>query len=107
MTHHRTRSNKDFIKFRCSINDDQYEELVSYNDIMSRIEADDDQVIWRFKEITAHEGPLTPDHPNYKGSSYNIMVRWETGEITSEPLSLIAKDDPVSCAVYARLWREI
>ena len=30
------------------------------------------------------------------------MVEWETGEITEEPLSLIAADDPVTCAVYAR-----
>ena len=30
------------------------------------------------------------------------MVEWETGEITGEPLSLIAADDPVTCAVYAK-----
>ena len=30
------------------------------------------------------------------------MVEWETGEITNEPLSLIAADDPVTCAEYAK-----
>ena len=30
------------------------------------------------------------------------MVEWETGEITEEPLSIIAKDDPVTCAAYAK-----
>ena len=30
------------------------------------------------------------------------MVEWETGEITDEPLSLIAADDPVTCAEYAK-----
>ena len=30
------------------------------------------------------------------------MVEWETGEITEEPLSLIAADDPVTRAVYAK-----
>src|SRR5687767_13570290 len=30
------------------------------------------------------------------------MVEWENGEITSEPLTVIAEDDPVSCAIYAR-----
>ena len=30
------------------------------------------------------------------------MVEWETGEITEEPLSLIAADDPVTCAEYAK-----
>ena len=27
---------------------------------------------------------------------------WETGEITLEPLSVIASDDPVTCAAYAK-----
>ena len=30
------------------------------------------------------------------------MVEWETGEITEKPLSIIAKDDPVTCAAYAK-----
>ena len=30
------------------------------------------------------------------------MVEWETGEITKEPLSIIAQDDPVTCAAYAK-----
>ena len=29
------------------------------------------------------------------------MIEWENGEITSEPLSVIAADDPVTCALYA------
>jgi hypothetical protein len=31
-----------------------------------------------------------------------VKVEWENGEITSEPLSIVAADDPVSCAIYAR-----
>ena len=30
------------------------------------------------------------------------MAEWETGEITDKPLPIIAKDDPVTCAVYAK-----
>jgi hypothetical protein len=33
---------------------------------------------------------------------YNIMIEWENGETTSEPLKAIAKDDPVKCAIYAK-----
>ena len=29
-------------------------------------------------------------------------LKWETGEITFEPLSIIAADDPVTCAAYAK-----
>ena len=28
------------------------------------------------------------------------MVEWESGEVTYEPLTLISKDDPITCAVY-------
>ena len=57
--------------------------------------------LYKFRAITGHQGPLSPQDENYKGSKYNVMVEWETGEIPEEPLSLIAADDPVTCAVYA------
>ena len=94
------------IKFLCSVNNDQYEEILTYNDVVSYCEKDDleaaDGIIWKFRRITGHEGPLTNKDPNWKGSSYNVMVEWETGEITEEPLALIATDDPVTCALYAQ-----
>ena len=40
--------------------------------------------------------------PDWKGSKYNVQVEWETGEITFEPFSIIAADDPVTCAAYAK-----
>ena len=30
------------------------------------------------------------------------MVEWETGEIIEEPLSIIAQDDPATCAPYTK-----
>ena len=93
----------DHLKFLCSVNDDTQEEIMSYNDILAHIQQDEEStIIWKFKRITAHEGPLKPNHPNYKGSTYNVMVEWEDGEITSEPLGIIAADDPVTCALYAK-----
>jgi hypothetical protein len=35
-------------------------------------------------------------------SMYNLMIEWDNGDITSEPLQVIAKDDPVTCAIYAK-----
>ena len=51
---------------------------------------------WSFKDITAHQGPLAKEDPHYKnkGSSYNVMIKWDTGETTYKPLSLIVQDDP-------------
>jgi hypothetical protein len=30
------------------------------------------------------------------------MVEWEDGSITAEPLAMVAADDPISCAIYAK-----
>ena len=61
-----------------------------------------DQELYRFKAIIGHQGPLLASDPDWKGSKYNVQVEWETGEITFEPLSIIAADDPVTCAAYAK-----
>ena len=45
---------------------------------------------------------MKPDHKNCNGSKYNVMVEWENGKITHEPLTTIAADDPVTCAIYAK-----
>ena len=38
----------------------------------------------RFKCITDHKGPYTYSDPEYNGSSYNLIIEWETGEQTWE-----------------------
>ena len=42
--------------------------------------------------------------PEYLGSSYsyNLLIEWETGEMTWEPLCNIIADDRYSCAAYAK-----
>jgi hypothetical protein len=49
-----------------------------------------------------HQGPLLWHDKDYNGSRFNVLVEWENGEITTEPLSVIAADNPVTCAVYPR-----
>ena len=61
-----------------------------------------DQELYRFRAIIGHEGPLKATDPNWKGSKWNVQIEWETGEITFEPLSVIAADDPITCAAYAK-----
>lgn len=90
------------VKFVCKVGKEEAEEVFTYNQLMEYITRDEDAIVWRFKRITAHQGPLSPGHPDYTGSTYNVMVEWENGEITTEPLTNIAADDPVTCAVYAR-----
>jgi hypothetical protein len=91
-------------KFLLSVNGDTYEDVMAYNDLMNHIELQQSQVddqTWRYKRIISHSGPLKQTDPDYNGSTYNVMVEWETGEITTEPLSIVATEDPVMCAIYA------
>lgn len=92
------------IKFFCSISGEEAEQLITYNQMLDYITKDEDNhdIAWKFKKIVSHQGPLEASHKDYMGSSYNVMVEWENGEITTEPLSTIAADDPVTCAIYAR-----
>jgi hypothetical protein len=48
--------------------------------------------------VTDHQGPMTSKHKDYKGSSFNVLVKWEVGEETCEPLDIIMKDDPITVA---------
>ena len=96
-------NNPEKIRFLCSVNGDEYEEILSYNEIINHVEKDEaDPGFWRFKSISGHQGPLSQSDPSYQGSRYNVLVDWETGESTYEPLHLIAADDPVTCAIYAK-----
>ena len=55
-----------------------------------------------FREIRDHQGPLPPSHPSYNGSAYNVLVLWEDGSETWEPLTSIIASDIVTVADYAR-----
>ena len=95
------------IKFKLKINKDQAEEIMSYNQLMDYIKKgtdaeEDPDSLFKFRDIVAHQGPLESTDPIHKGSKYNVMVEWESGEVTYEPLTLISKDDPITCAVYAK-----
>ena len=91
------------IRFRATNDEGTVEEIITYNQIMQRLEAEDgDNDEWKFKAITNHQGPLSTSHPDYKGSQWNVQINWENGETTWEPLSIIAKSDPITCALYAK-----
>ena len=80
---------------------------MAYNDIIDIIANQYDDELNNperklFKSIAAHEGPLSTKHPNYNGWKYNLLVQWEDGSVTREPLDIFGKDDPVSCTQYAK-----
>ena len=65
-------------------------------------EANPDRPLHTLKEIVGHQGPLKPSDPNYKGSSYNVRLRWEDRSETDEPLGIVGKDDALTRADHAR-----
>jgi hypothetical protein len=93
----------DHVKFRISVNEDEYKEIITYNELINFIEKnqENDAIVWRFQRIVGHQGPLLQHDKDYNGSRFNVLVEWENGEITTEPLSVIAANNPVTCAVYA------
>ena len=94
----------DEIKFLVRIEGAKKDEIVAYNKVLEYLEeelTDPTERFWNFKEIIAHEGPLDDKHPSYKGSLYNVLVVWEDGSRTFEPLKDFGADAPVVCALYA------
>ena len=97
-------SHPDVLKLRCKVNtgEKSYEEIVAYNEIMNLLEKQAlEPGTWHFEAIEDHKA-VTSKHPEYKGSSCNVHVRWSDGQMTWEPLSEMAKDDPVTVAIYAQ-----
>ena len=98
----------EYMKFVCEVPNSTVDEILTYNEILDFIEQDNNDIdndteqLYKFRRITAHQGPLRTSDKDYKGSTYNVLVEWETGETTYEPLDLIGSDDPVTCAEYAR-----
>ena len=93
------------LKIKLQINKDQAEEIMSYNQLMDYIlkyDEEDQDTLFKFRDIVAHQGPLESTNPNHKRSKYNVMVEWESGEVTLESLPFISKDNPVTCTLYAK-----
>ena len=100
-------SREDQLRFKLKIDGDQLDDLISYNQLMEYLEDKTDtgpleDGLYRFKCMKNHKGPYTSSDPEYNGSSYNLLIEWETGEQTWEPLSNIIASDPYICAVYAK-----
>ena len=89
-------------KFMISLGDGAKEDIVTYSEIIDAVNkrlGDDDgddpnEVLWFLECIV--------DHKKNNDGSYSVKVKWSTGEETWEPLKMMAVDDPVTCAKYAK-----
>jgi hypothetical protein len=102
------QTNLEYMKFICEITNTNVEVILTYNEILDHIEKDNNKIendteqLYTFRRFSAHQGPLRSSDKSYKGSTYNVLVKWETVESTYEPLGFIGQDDPMPCAQYAQ-----
>jgi hypothetical protein len=94
--------NHQNVKFLLEIGAGEFDEIIAYKKLSDLVERQVDAELnnddmfqpWAYDAIIAHQGPLKPTDPFYKGSMYNVLVRWTTGEETYEPLYDMIKDNP-------------
>ena len=84
-------TNERECKFLLDIGDGAFDELISYRELSQLItdhqnlQSHDTDRPWTFTSILEHVGPLASNHPDYKGSDYNILVKWDDNSETYEP----------------------
>ena len=86
-------------KYLVAIGDGEHEEIIAYNEMMhiidSRTDPDSEENdLWFFDAIV--------DHRLGSDGKINVLVKWSNGEETWEPLAGMAKDNPITCALYAK-----
>jgi hypothetical protein len=69
--------NPEHIKFLCEVDGD-----TALKDWESNTEQ-----LYRFRCITTHQGPLCTLDEDYKGSTHNLLVEWESGVQHVSPLT--------------------
>ena len=73
----------DKINFHLDVGQGRAEAIMSYVQVLDHLDhQEQEENLDKFRAITGHQGPLSPQDENYKRSKYNVMVEWETGEIT-------------------------
>ena len=92
-------SREDQLRFKLKIDGGQLDNLILHKQPMEYLEDKTDtgpleDGFFRFICIKDQKGPYTSSDPEYNGSCYNLLIEWETGEHTWEPLSNIIASDP-------------
>ena len=76
----------DKINFHLDVGQGRAEAIMSYVQILDHLDQQEQQEdLYKFRAIPGHQGPLSPQDENYKGSKYNVMVEWETGRLLMNP----------------------
>jgi hypothetical protein len=99
------KANEDRGKMLLSIDEDRYEDVMAYNEVMDHVARQyhtESPKVWKYCKIISHSGSLRQDDPSYNDSRSNVMVQLETGKIKTESLTVSSATDSVMCDIYAR-----
>ena len=66
------------------------------------VENETNYVLYKFRALSGHQGPLKATDLILNGCKYTIYVEWEIGEKTYKPLSALAADNPVTYDTKAK-----
>jgi hypothetical protein len=100
--------NHQNVKMLLKIGNNEAEEVMSYVEVADlydqevQRDTEDSNRLWFFKEILDHKGPLTSKSKGWKGSKWNVLVQWDDGSKTWEPLNDMIEADKVTVAAYAQ-----
>ena len=88
----------ELVKWRYRVGEEVSEEVMAYSRMLEFVKNDEDN-------IENHDDVYTldaiVDHKK-DGRDWKVYVRWGNGQCTWESLHNIARDDFMSCAIYAR-----
>ena len=81
-------------KFKCSVGEKKFEEIMTYNRMLEWVERD--------KDLNDHFRLLAiQGHKKFNGDWY-VLVLWANGKRTWNRLSTTIRDDPITVALYAQ-----
>ena len=91
-------SDPTHVQCKARIGDNNFEELVQYNDLMKPIEEQQplDDGTWKFRNILAHR------EPRNEREKWHVLIEWESGERTWEPIDNIYDGEKYILAEYAQ-----
>jgi hypothetical protein len=98
------------LRFRLKLQDeDAIDDVIAYSTLCDMVEDQMDEELrygghrpWSHLSVTDHQGPLIQTDHRYKGSSWNVLMRYEDGSEKWEALGQVCKVSPVLCAVYGK-----
>jgi len=100
--------NPERIEFKVKVGPQRFDEYVAWNEICNFIEeqSQNDNNTWNFRNILdhrdQHKGRRNPRaRSGGRLADYQVLIEWESGERTWEPISQIYKSAPTHLADYA------